>query len=108
MKLDNIETGPIRHSELSADLVDRIKKYRAILAEVDPPAPLEEVINDFRRDVHPEREIAIWEKLAAFYQAAVSQNPAMRLKKKRKLFERLLHESLNEDPITLDSLPLPD
>lgn len=41
---------------------------QSVFAEVDS-SPLEKWENDFKRDVDPDREIAIWEAMASAYEA---------------------------------------
>ena len=55
--LDRLQRGPIQHAALPDVLVERIKNFKALLIEVEP-APLDEIIEDFQRDLHPEPEIA--------------------------------------------------
>lgn len=66
-----LRPGPIRHATLSPELVARITKVQAVFAEVDP-TPLEKWLEDFRRDVHPERELAIYESMARAYSGYVA------------------------------------
>lgn len=99
--LDTSQPGPIRHESLPPELVERIKKIQALLAEVDP-TPLDKVIEDFRRDLHPEREVAIWEKIAADYQQALSEQPAMTITEKKQLLGRLITTSTKDNPIRLN------
>jgi hypothetical protein len=76
-----LHKGPIRHPVLPDSFVDRIKAFKAILSEVDPTS-LETAIDNFKRDTHPEEEIAIWERIANTYQLFLLHNavsdPAIR------------------------------
>jgi hypothetical protein len=63
---DELEPGPVRHAELSPTLVGRVRNLQLALDEVYPSS-LEEWLEDFRRDVHPEREVLWWERLAQSY-----------------------------------------
>ncbi|MCI5192070.1 MAG: hypothetical protein D3919_10240 [Candidatus Electrothrix sp. AW5] len=60
------QTGPIRHSELPASLIERIQKFEKTFAEVYPVTH-QEWLDGFKRDANPEREIAIWEQMASVY-----------------------------------------
>jgi hypothetical protein len=51
---------------LSPQLVDRIKAIAAVFTDVLPD-PLEEWLDDFRRDQHPESEVKVWEKITGKY-----------------------------------------
>jgi len=91
-------TAPI--IALTESLIERIKAFLLILREVDPLASsLEESIDDFLRDHNPEREIAVWEKIAERYQKSVEQKPDMTSEQKKELYAMLLRQSMDEDPI---------
>src|SRR5215831_10674511 len=54
-----LRPGPIRHESLPPDLLGQIKAvYEVIGPHID--MTLEQFEIDFMRDMHPEREIAIW------------------------------------------------
>lgn len=94
--LANLKEGPIRHRNLPDDLLRRIRAFKEILAEVDT-TPLADVIDDFRRDVHPEREIAVWEHIANAYQLFLAAHPTAGLLAKHAAFSVLLTASLGMD-----------
>ncbi len=91
--LDNIHPGPIRHNKLAKHLVERAKRFHEKLSEVDED-PLEKVVEDFRRDVHPEREVAIWEQIATAYQDIISRHPPLPLAEKKRLYRELISASV--------------
>ena len=93
------------HEALAGPLVVRVKRFKEILGEVEP-MPLEKTIDDFRRDMHPEREVAIWEKIAEGYNKHVSSNPSLSLKEKRKVYADLLIASMGEEPIMVGRVRL--
>ncbi len=104
LDLDHIQPGPIRHKDLPESLLARIKKCHTTFAEVDP-TPLDKAIEDFRRDGHPEKEIAVWEKIAAAYQDVVIRDPLMSLEEKQQLFAKLILASTKDDPVTVGPDP---
>ena len=59
----HVKLGPVRHAELSPELVERIRKVATAMKEVLPDS-LEGWVEDFRRDDQPEGEVIIWEKVA--------------------------------------------
>src|SRR4051812_46034993 len=61
-----IQPGPIRHEALTENQLARIRALHATFAEVDPN-PLEKWIDDFKRDADPDRELAVWERMARAY-----------------------------------------
>jgi hypothetical protein len=68
MNLKDIKPGPIRHPQLSAELMLRIEAVRAALAEV---CALNEAEwrDAFQRDANPEHELMSWERISACYMA---------------------------------------
>lgn len=64
--LANVRQGPIRQADLPPDLLKRATALEPVFADVYPTTH-EKWIENFRRDVYPEREIAIWEQIAAAY-----------------------------------------
>lgn len=64
--LIRLEKGPIRHDALPPPLVERIERLADVFDEV-LPGHIGEWVDDFRRDVHPEHEVALWERLAGEY-----------------------------------------
>jgi hypothetical protein len=91
-----LHKGPIRHPVLPDSFVDRIKAFKAILSDVDP-TPLETAIDNFKRDSHPEDEIAIWERIANTYRLFLSHNavgdPAIR----KEVFAVLIGASMGSE-----------
>lgn len=63
-----LQPGPVRHEQLTAAQLDRIKKLQRTFQEVDP-SPLEKWVDDFKRDRDPERELRIYEAMASAYDA---------------------------------------
>ena len=61
-----VQPGPIRRERLSDEQMARVRRVQEVFAEVDP-TPLDKWVEDFRRDLDPDRELAIWERMAAAY-----------------------------------------
>ena len=88
--------GPIRHLVLSDEFIDRVKRFKRTLADVDGTS-LEETIDNFKRDTHPGEELAIWERIANTYQLFLSRNPTTDLAIKKEIFAVLLGASMGAD-----------
>jgi hypothetical protein len=88
--------GPIRHLVLSDEFIDRVKRFKVTLADVDETS-LEETIDNFKRDTHPEEELAIWERIANTYRLFLSHNPKTDLTIKKEIFAVLLGASMGAD-----------
>ena len=95
--LVQLEKGPIRHESLPPDLAERIESIAEIFFDVLPGTP-EEWIDDFRRDEHPETELAVWERLAESYLR--SADPADPVERKRDVLKVLLSCANNSPQVT--------
>src|SRR4051812_36573751 len=65
--LRDLVLGPFHHSSLPAALVERVKAYKKILGDADPTS-IESAIDDFRRDLHPEKEVEVWERITHVFE----------------------------------------
>lgn len=92
--LSKLINGPIRHDTLPANLLIRIQNINNILNEVFP-YPLSETINNFRRDMHPDREVAIWEKIVSAY-LNLTTGRILDLGQKKEIYEALLFSSMGD------------
>ena len=99
-----IQPGPIRHETLPDEIVERIKVVQTVFAEVDP-TPLEEWIENFKRDMNPDRELVIWEAMAAAY-TSYNADRDMSLDKRKELFRILLIRSMSSTKDALTHLEL--
>ncbi len=64
VKLSDLQPGPIRHESLPTELLDQIRTvFNAIGRHTN--MTLEEFEIGFMRDMHPEREVAVWSTIAA-------------------------------------------
>jgi len=74
VKISDIEAGPIVHPVLSGSFIERIKMFKRILGDVDDIS-LERSIDAFKRDANPEKELAVWERIASTFQTYLLRNP---------------------------------
>jgi hypothetical protein len=95
LKTEDIKPGPVLHDTLTPHQVERLRKLRAALAEVDDSS-LEKWIDDFRHDANPDREIAVFEAIAQAYQAFCTSRPRT-LAQKQDVFNLLLERSGTTD-----------
>ena len=96
-----LQVGPIRHTQLPAELVARVRAFEPVFAEVYPDTH-EQWIDGFQRDLHPENEIAIWEHIAtAFTQFTTGRE--LPLETRKEAFGILLVRSGGTDEAMLYS-----
>ena len=89
VKISELHPGPIRHEELAPDFVTRIRAFKEALGDVEPSS-LEATLENFRRDVHPEREVEIWERIARAYQDFIARHTVTEPKARTDVFGVLL------------------
>lgn len=83
--------GLAKHDELPQEFVDRVKKYKTILKDVEK-STVEEALDNFKRDMYPHTELIVWECIARHYQKITKANPDLTPKEKKDLFtEALIH-----------------
>lgn len=83
-----LKKGPIRHENLPKSLLLRIKIIHLIFQDVYSLS-LKESIDNFRRDLHPEEEIKIWENMAATY-LEYTRDSKLTSGEKRDVFGKIL------------------
>lgn len=88
-----LKMGPIRQELLPEGFIERVRKYKEILKEVETSS-LEETVSNFQRDLLPERELKIWEKIASHYELKVKNNPSWGISKKKELFAEVLRSTM--------------
>jgi hypothetical protein len=101
-KISELEPGPIRHEQLTAEQLTRIQKIHETFREVND-ASLEETIENFKRDVNPETEIVVWEQIAEAYTKYTSSHK-LALEEKKAVYEILLLRSLAPEEMVLENL----
>jgi hypothetical protein len=63
-----LQPGPIRRDSLSDEQMARIRSLRATFAEVDGQT-VEQWADGFKRDVDPDKELRVWERMAKAFRA---------------------------------------
>ena len=87
LALSEISTdGPVRHT-LTRDQERRVTAIHEVFLEVFV-IPLEEALLNFRRDQDPEKEIALWEQMAAICKSNVAGYTTLEARK--ELFAAIL------------------
>ena len=94
--LDKIIIGPIIHAKLSAALLARIKAYKKILGDADQ-VTLKTAIDDFRRDLLPQFEVATWERIARAFQDYINRYLVTDLQTRRDVLGVLVIASTSPD-----------
>jgi hypothetical protein len=91
-KLEDIKPAPIRHEELPANLLLRLKFVHEILKEAYNVS-FPEFVDGFQRDIHPQDEITVWERMAVAY-LALTKGKTLSDHEKVDVFAGLLSASV--------------
>lgn len=93
VKTSNVKLGFIKHSTLSDDFIRRVNVFKKALAEIDNTS-LENTLDNFKRDLHSETELEIWEHIAKIYQWTMIDHPDLTIQEKHEVFSLLLNLSM--------------
>jgi hypothetical protein len=89
---------------LQEDQLLRIKTLQQTFAEVDQ-SPLDEWIDNFKRNADPNREIMIWERIAEAYTRYCSQHP-LTVEAKKEVHSILLTRSMVSEEEAIKQIKL--
>lgn len=92
VNLSELKKGPIQREKLSNEQLSRIEKIRKDLVEIDRQSK-EEWIDNFKRDLDPDKEIASWEQIAKVYKTYCSKNE-LSIGAKEEVFQIILLRSM--------------
>lgn len=84
--------------------MERIHKLRDTLAEVYH-SPVEKWVDNFKRDADPDKELAVWEKIAAGYTRYCSKR-LLSIEAKKDVFQLLLLRSMAPEREVLNHIKL--
>lgn len=91
VKVSGIKQYPTRQSKLTDEQLARLRKLHTNLAEVDNSS-LDKWVEDFEKDRDPEKEIRVWESIAAAYKRYSSAH-ALTPQARKEVFGVLLLRS---------------
>ncbi len=100
----DLKPNAIQHEQLTEERLRRIKKLHETFAEVDKSS-LETWMDNFKRDMNPDKEIAAWERIARAYSNYTSKKD-LPLEVKDDAFRTLLMCSMSSSEETIRSLKL--
>jgi hypothetical protein len=103
-----VRPGPIRHRSLLPELLDQIKAVFDVIGQY-LGMTLEEFEIGFMRDMHPEREIALWFRIAKAwlaYHEDFLANETLANEEERKLLGALIAISTGIEDLTMLKVPV--
>ena len=92
------------HDSLSEDLVERLQRLHPILSEVFPWS-LDKWVNGFHYDMHPEREIEIWERMVEKFESRCKIQGAKTKQEKKKIFAEIFNETGAGNMVISEDVP---
>ena len=103
-----LRPGPIRHESLPSELLDQI---RAVFEVIGPylSTTLEQFEIDFMRDMHPQREVALWfniTKAWLAYHEDFLGNKKLLIEEERRLLGALLAISTGIEDVAKLNVPV--
>ena len=102
MAIQDLELNDVVHDSLTTEQINDITRIQEVFSEVNSTS-LEETINNFKRDQHPDNEIAIWLKMADAYQRfTLRTDKSIAHDKKSEAYELILLRSMMTEEEVLD------
>lgn len=80
------------HDSLPEILIERIKKMYPIISQVFPYS-VDEWVDGFNYDMHPEGEIQIWELMCEKFESRCKMQGAKTKEEKKNIFKEILEQS---------------
>jgi hypothetical protein len=103
MAIQDLSLNEIVHDSLTTEQVNDIKRIQEVFSEVNLSS-LEETIDNFKRDQHPDSEISIWLKMADVYQRfTLRTDRTIGHDKKNEAYELILLRSMMTEEEVLDT-----
>jgi hypothetical protein len=105
--VDSILRSDRRHARLETPLLRRLRLIHGALFEVQKRS-WDDVLDDFLRELYPEREIEVWESIAALYLQIVREYSIEDAAGKREVFALLLTGStgaIDASAVVCDHIP---
>ena len=92
MPLNELKAGPIRHHDLPESLLIRSRNVHFALRGI-VPMTLEKMIENFQRDLLPENEVVVWERIVSALHIAMDALGQPELEIKKQAYAVLLQYS---------------
>lgn len=89
IKISELKQGPTRHPFLPEELIERIKKFKKVLAGIETSS-LAETIENLKRDKNSKKEVEIWEHITSCYQLHIFENAIIDLATRKDVFSVVL------------------
>jgi hypothetical protein len=85
--------------------MERVRKLQAVFVEVDGQS-VEQWVDNFKRDLNPDRELDIWETMGKAYTSYCSKQCTMSPEAKKEVYNVVLLRSMAPEKEVLERLEL--
>ena len=89
---NELQQGPIQRETLTAEQLQRIAAIRETFVEIDDQT-IEQWVDNFKRDLNPDSELAIWERMAKAY-SRYCDHRQLDLETKKEVYKVVLLRSM--------------
>ncbi|MDB2686737.1 hypothetical protein N9Y42_05955 [Mariniblastus sp.] len=90
---NKLQQGPIQRDSLTAEQMDRIAALRKVFVEIDGQT-IDQWTDNFKRDLNPDSELAIWERIANAYSSYCDKHEKLTLETKKEVYKVALLRSM--------------
>ncbi|HEY5750192.1 MAG TPA: hypothetical protein VIU12_29200 [Chryseolinea sp.] len=104
--IEELKLSEVVHDSLTTVQIKKIEEIHRTFAEVISSS-LEETITNFKRDQHPDNEIAVWITMAKAYERFTSSKE-LSLDKKKEAFDIILLRSMMTEAEVLERIKSSD
>lgn len=90
---NELQQGPIRRDSLTAVQMQRIASLQKVFGEIDGQT-VDQWADNFKRDLNPDSELAIWERMATAYSRYCDKHQPLTLDAKKEVYKVVLLRSM--------------
>ena len=101
---NEIQPGPVQRDSLTDSQMERVRALQKVFVEVDGQS-VDQWVDNFKRDLNPDRELAIWEKMCSAY-SAYCDDRDLNIDAKKEVYKVVLLRSMTSEADVLQRLKL--
>ncbi len=90
---NELQQGPIKRDLLTAEQMKRITALQKVFVEIDKQT-VDQWADNFKRDLNPDNELAIWERMASVYSRYCDKHQQLTLDAKQEVYKVVLLRSM--------------
>ena len=90
---NELQQGPIQRDSLTSEQMKRISALQKVFVEIDGQT-IDQWADNFKRDLNPDSELAIWERMANAYSSYCGKHEQLTLDAKKEVYKVVLLRSM--------------